>query len=247
MSSLTKSTEIKCDCHKTDVGQCEVDRVCATGLDALLRLSYWFTLKGTWNRRVAFGFTARRSEIDASIYFSHYACVQSPYESDYQSVWLARLFEVRAEGFRLDTWRTEVREYPDGSLLRVHQEVWWSLGGSNPWPQACKARALPAELKPHVKQQRISIQHTRPCVSNFSKTLKRLKAHLKAQTLNSPRFLYGFLTWNVGWDSICEHSFSAIHEDVLPLLSKKHTWPSSNYRLHTIRGKKRNVWKESYG
>ena len=28
--------------------------------------------------------------------------------------------------------------------------VWWSLGGSNSWPPACKAGALPAELKPHV-------------------------------------------------------------------------------------------------
>ena len=27
---------------------------------------------------------------------------------------------------------------------------WWSLSGSNRWPPACKAGALPAELKPHV-------------------------------------------------------------------------------------------------
>ena len=26
---------------------------------------------------------------------------------------------------------------------------WWSLAGSNRWPPACKAGALPAELKPH--------------------------------------------------------------------------------------------------
>ena len=26
---------------------------------------------------------------------------------------------------------------------------WWSLSGSNRWPPACKAGALPAELKPH--------------------------------------------------------------------------------------------------
>ena len=26
---------------------------------------------------------------------------------------------------------------------------WWRLGGSNPWPPACKAGALPAELSPH--------------------------------------------------------------------------------------------------
>ena len=27
---------------------------------------------------------------------------------------------------------------------------WWSVSGSNRWPPACKAGALPAELKPHV-------------------------------------------------------------------------------------------------
>ena len=27
---------------------------------------------------------------------------------------------------------------------------WWRLGGSNPWPPAWKAGALPAELSPHV-------------------------------------------------------------------------------------------------
>ena len=29
---------------------------------------------------------------------------------------------------------------------------WWRWGESNPWPPACKAGALPAELHPHVLQ-----------------------------------------------------------------------------------------------
>ena len=28
--------------------------------------------------------------------------------------------------------------------------VWWRIRGSNPWPPACKAGALPAELIPHI-------------------------------------------------------------------------------------------------
>ena len=29
-------------------------------------------------------------------------------------------------------------------------KVWWRLAGSNRWPPACKAGALPAELNPHI-------------------------------------------------------------------------------------------------
>ena len=30
------------------------------------------------------------------------------------------------------------------------QSLWWRLAGSNRWPPACKAGALPAELNPHL-------------------------------------------------------------------------------------------------
>ena len=42
----------------------------------------------------------------------------------------------------------------DGSWpwTREHQASWWSLSGSNRRPEACKATALPAELRPHVAQ-----------------------------------------------------------------------------------------------
>ena len=35
------------------------------------------------------------------------------------------------------------------SLPKVSFERWWRWGGSNSWPPACKAGALPAELHPH--------------------------------------------------------------------------------------------------
>ena len=37
------------------------------------------------------------------------------------------------------------------SLLRLSTAHWWSLSGSNRWPDACKATALPAELRPPTK------------------------------------------------------------------------------------------------
>jgi hypothetical protein len=39
---------------------------------------------------------------------------------------------------------------PSRSAFR--REGWWSLSGSNRRPHACKARALPAELRPHNRK-----------------------------------------------------------------------------------------------
>jgi hypothetical protein len=39
---------------------------------------------------------------------------------------------------------------PSRSAFR--REGWWSLSGSNRRPHACKARALPAELRPHDRK-----------------------------------------------------------------------------------------------
>ena len=33
---------------------------------------------------------------------------------------------------------------------QLHFFLWWRLAGSNRWPPACKAGALPAELNPHI-------------------------------------------------------------------------------------------------
>ena len=34
---------------------------------------------------------------------------------------------------------------------------WWRLAGSNRWPPACKAGALPAELNPHIQSTHQSV------------------------------------------------------------------------------------------
>ena len=58
----------------------------------------------------------------------------------------------------MDNWRSNTRsldyardDKPDYSLFIFHCSLllWWRWGGSNSWPPACKAGALPAELHPH--------------------------------------------------------------------------------------------------
>ena len=47
-------------------------------------------------------------------------------------------------------------EFQRNSMKLLYQEtsvnffVWWRVPGSNRWPPACKAGALPAELTPHI-------------------------------------------------------------------------------------------------
>ena len=37
------------------------------------------------------------------------------------------------------------------NLLRFAVKIWWRWWGSNPWPPACRAGALPAELHPRFR------------------------------------------------------------------------------------------------
>ena len=47
----------------------------------------------------------------------------------------------------------------DSRLARCANEAWWSRSGSNRRPQACKARALPTELRPRIDdRQWMSVQ-----------------------------------------------------------------------------------------
>ncbi len=43
------------------------------------------------------------------------------------------------------------RSRPQTRLSRLNGATWWSLSGSNRRPPACKAGALPAELKPRCR------------------------------------------------------------------------------------------------
>ena len=43
------------------------------------------------------------------------------------------------------------------------QFLWWRLAGSNRWPPACKAGALPAELTPHLGLSEVVGQDSLSC------------------------------------------------------------------------------------
>ena len=65
--------------------------------------------------------------------------------------------------------------------------VWWRLAGSNRWPPACKAGALPAELNPHI----------------FLSALSR------PQKLNNDH-LGILLTLSSAWPEVCECYFTCL-------------------------------------
>ena len=50
--------------------------------------------------------------------------------------------------------------------MRTFISIWWSVGGSNSWPPACKAGALPAELWPHFNGREDRIRTCDPLVPN---------------------------------------------------------------------------------
>ena len=49
----------------------------------------------------------------------------------------------------LTTWAMRPFSQYLGCSLSFSHVLWWRWGGSNSWPPACKAGALPAELHPH--------------------------------------------------------------------------------------------------
>ena len=48
---------------------------------------------------------------------------------------------------------------------------WWRLAGSNRWPPACKAGALPAELNPHIQSSLLSLPLHRDIPSKLNNEL----------------------------------------------------------------------------
>ena len=48
-------------------------------------------------------------------------------------------------------WNNWIPSFASVNLFKM----WWRLAGSNRWPPACKAGALPAELNPHIRRNQI--------------------------------------------------------------------------------------------
>ena len=70
------------------------------------------------------------------------------------SVWMDSNHRPRAYQARaLATWATNRNSLigSDSSICLPDLSGWWRWRESNPWPPACRAGALPAELHPHVR------------------------------------------------------------------------------------------------
>lgn len=78
--------------------------------------------------------------------FQIFMCVRS---SEFVSGIVVGLGGLEPPASPLSGVRSNHLSYRPKSRARL---VWWSLSGSNRRPPACKAGALPAELKPHMKR-----------------------------------------------------------------------------------------------
>ena len=63
------------------------------------------------------------------------------------------LFTMSSLPARLGAPAAVARCCPGRNLLLIRMDDWWSLSGSNRRPQACKASALPTELRPRFDRR----------------------------------------------------------------------------------------------
>ena len=69
-----------------------------------------------------------------------------------------------------------------GSQSPFHTLSWWRWGGSNSWPPACKAGALPAELHPHIRDCGLS-----PSLPHFESSFKNLQNRTETNWSTNPQ------------------------------------------------------------
>ena len=69
----------------------------------------------------------------------------------------------------IDPFVTNQAKKSSHPKMRTFISIWWSVGGSNSWPPACKTGALPAELTPHIIiQQMVGLNGLEPTTSPLS-------------------------------------------------------------------------------
>ena len=89
---------------------------------------------------------------------------------------------------KISVKRTLVRELK--ALVRISQK-WWRIAGSNRWPPACKAGALPAELIPHFNFWSLKTKQVININNNYF------------IRLNINALLYGAFKHFSSWDFLC--------------------------------------------
>ena len=67
-----------------------------------------------------------------------------------KKTWEQAICIVQASSFRYKHAVYNKKGFRPLGLESFNMLSWWSVSGSNRWPPACKAGALPAELTPHV-------------------------------------------------------------------------------------------------
>ena len=73
---------------------------------------------------------------------------------------------------------SQLSYWPVFSWLTSSSGTWWRLAGSNRWPPACKAGALPAELNPHI----VGVN----CTHSVSASSLRLPAKTSYRSVTPP-------------------------------------------------------------
>ena len=76
--------------------------------------------------------------------------------------------------------------------------LWWRLAGSNRWPPACKAGALPAELNPRIVESSIHFIPFLPCVMRQPKTPYRFA--VSPPQFNPASLGFELAFWFVVWN-----------------------------------------------
>ena len=87
-------------------------------------------------------------------------------------------------------WISSVKRLNEASCFQETSVnlFWWRLAGSNRWPPACKAGALPAELNPHIlfrslpiesPAKRVSIGEEKPICKGTFRFQRNLQSVLR--------------------------------------------------------------------
>ena len=96
----------------------------------------------------------------------------------YEGLWTLQDQAPNAEPEQIFSLRCHTEQAADRSPLQTFfsandaphplDTLWWSRTGSNRRPPACKAGALPAELRPHLRQEVVGLGGLEPPTSRLS-------------------------------------------------------------------------------
>ena len=126
-----------------------------------------------------------------------------------------QFFKEHAAGHNAGTFQNlEVCLY-----FTCRSRSWWSLSGSNRRPPACKASALPAELRPQETWKMVGLGGLEPPASPLSGVRSNHLSYRPSAT--EPQNLYQ-LTWNT--------TFEAAFDQSVSLLTTLDRRPSRNLR-----------------